>query len=133
MTGVVDHIHFKGGSKTVCTSAVLAAFGIHPGSYHYSGQHQQRAQILRRKGWAVRSRASRVKGCSTIGQLRKRIQSKAGTWGDPKGTRYMVRVTYSGTNHAMLLDATGGTVVDTAPRKRDRRRILSVHAVFRNV
>jgi len=131
MTGVKEHIYFQGGAKTVCTSAVLASFGISPDSYHYSGQHEQRASILRRHGWAVRSRASAFKGCTTVGSLRTAIAKRTQRRLDPTGTMYMLRLRYGRARHAVLLDETGATVVDTDPRARDRRRVVSVHAVFR--
>lgn len=118
-----QHIYYDNGrSKTVCTSAVLAAFGISPDRYHYSGTWGDVERILRRQGFAVRSRRSRLpKGCS-VGQARKAIAKLK----DPEGTRYYVGVP----GHAMLLDNTGATVVDTAPRKRDRRPVLRIYAVF---
>jgi len=146
--GVEEHRYMKGGAKTVCTSYVLAAFGIPPHCYHYSGTVDQRAALLRKNGWAVRSRDSRV-GLNrtakkdkkvTVSQVARAIAaansvSKAGTasknaWGDPFGTRYMLRVRSGGGTHAMLLDFNGKTIVDTAPRKRDRREVLKVQAVF---
>ena len=114
----------EGGAKTVCTSHVLAAFGIDASAYHYSGKLAQRCAILRRHGFSARSRLSRLpKNCS-VGAARERIAAQA--WGDPPGTRYMIRVK----GHALLLDATGRTIVDTAPRKRDRRKIIDIRAVF---
>ena len=129
--GVADHIYYassgKGFSraKTVCTSAVLAAFGIAPGTYKYSGMLKQRLAILNRNGFAARSRKSRLPKGISVGAARKIIANN--NWGDPRGTRYMIRVQ----GHALLLDNLGATIVDTAPRKRDRRTILDIRAVFR--
>jgi hypothetical protein len=127
----IDHHNYYGrsksahaGAKTICTSHVLAAFGIDASAYHYSGKLAQRCAILRRHGFAARSRLSRLpKNCS-VGQARARILAQS--WGDPAGTRYMIRVN----GHALLLDHLGQTIVDTAPRKRDRRKILDIRAVF---
>ncbi len=125
--GVEDHRWFKSGEgKTVCTSAVLAAFGIDACSYNYSGRLTQRQAILRKFGWAVRSRKSKLPKGTSVGGVRRLIA--AHKWGDPVGTRYMIRVQ----GHALLLDWDGNTIVDTAPRKRDRRTILAIHAVFIN-
>lgn len=153
--GVQEHRYMKGGGKTVCTSYVLAAFGIPPHCYHYAGTVDQRAALLRKHGWAVRSRDSRVglnktakRGKKvTVSQVAKAIQAanadgKHGknAWGDPittfsptiaRGTRYMLRVRSGNGTHAMLLDDWGTTIVDTAPRKVDRREVLKVQAVYR--
>ncbi len=127
--GVDDHIWFKGGAKTICTSHVLGFFHIDPASYHYSGTVAQRSAILRKFGFAVRSRNSAFKKCTTVGTLRSAIIKYKG---DPAPVKYMVRVRCSGTTHAILLDSDGTTLVDTAPRKRDRRQVLDVRAVFPN-
>lgn len=124
---VEEHIFFAGGSKTVCASAVLSYFGVSPKSYHYSGTVAQRSAILRRNGWAVRSRNSTLGKAKTMGALKKAIQSSGK---DPGGTHYMVRVQGAGSTHALLLGHEGDVLVDTAPRKRDRRRVLDVRAVF---
>lgn len=141
--GVPEHIYYKKGSKTVCTSAVLAAFGIDACSYHYSGQLKQRLAILRKNGWAARSRNSHItrgyrklkmkRGDKSVGAVRRIIahlnddSPETNAWGDPIGTRYMIRVE----GHALLLDYDGQTIVDTDPRVRDRRKVLDIRAVFR--
>jgi hypothetical protein len=127
--GVSEHRWFPGGQgKTVCTSAVLAAFGIDACQYHYSGYLEQRLSVLRKHGWAARSRNSKLPkkppSVSAVGKLIARHK-----WGDPPGTRYMIRVK----GHALLLDYNGNTIVDTAPRYHgDRRKVLDIRAVFRN-
>tara|TARA_R110001606_G_scaffold266570_1_gene415529 strand:- start:200 stop:628 length:429 start_codon:yes stop_codon:yes gene_type:complete len=127
--GVAAHKWMAGGAKTICTSAVLAYLGIDASQYHYSGLHEQRAGVLRRHGWAVRSRASTIaKKGRTMGTLRAAILAHAGK--DPAGTVYMVRLRYGGKRHAILVDGEGRTVVDTDPRKVDRRAVVSVHAVW---
>ena len=145
--GVPEHLRFRGGSKTVCTSAVLAAFGINSCSYHYSGQLKQRLAILRKNGWAARSRNSHLKrgyrnigykpGVKTVARAKYIIKwlthelgrhASENSWGDPKGTRYMIRVQ----GHALLLDYDGEVIVDTSPRKKDRRKVLDIRAVFPN-
>jgi len=126
--GVPAHIWtMAGGAKTVCTSWVLGWFGIAPGSYHYSGYKAQRAGVLRRNGWAVRSRNSAFSKGKTTGTLRGLVAAYSK---DPAGTVYMVRLGYGGECHVILIDGDGKTLVDTDPRKRDRRGVLDVHAVF---
>ena len=127
MGGVKKHIWYDNGNgKTVCTSHVLAHFGIAPETYHYSAFIKQIANVLRRNGYAVRSRNSRIEKAkaSTVGAVRKAIRKN--NWGDPKGTRYLVYVP----GHVLLIDETGKTTVDTWPRKRDRRQVTQICAVF---
>jgi len=140
--GVSKHKYFRKGAKTVCTSHVLAAFGIDACTYHYSGQLKQRCAILRKNGWAARSRNSHIirgfkklkmkGGTRSVGQVRRIIalinkgDPEINAWGDPLGTRYMIRVM----GHALLLDYHGNTVVDTDPRIRDKRKVLDIRAVF---
>ena len=126
MTGLnKHHFHRSGEIKSVCVSHVLAHFGISPDAYHYTGRafDNRRESILRRHGWAVRSRKSAMGKANTVGQIRDKIRKL----NDPEGTVYMVVVV----GHAMLLDASGKTIVDTAPRKRDARKVLQVKAVFK--
>ena len=126
--GVSEHQWFQGGKegKTVCTSAVLAAFDIDACQYHYSGYLEQRINVLRKFGWSARSRNSKLRKGESVGAARKLIAQHK--WGDPPGTRYMIQVH----RHALLLDYNGNTIVDTAPRQRDRRKVLDIRAVFRN-
>ena len=129
--GVSEHQWFpsrqgREQGKTVCTSAVLAAFGIDACQYNYSGQLDQRLNVLRKFGWSARSRNSKLRKNESVGAARKLIAQHK--WGDPPGTRYMIRVK----RHALLLDYDGNTIVDTAPRLRDRRKVLDIRAVFRN-
>jgi len=132
-SGVSAHKYFDNGmGKTVCTSYVLGALGVDPASYHYSAKSHQYQGVLRRNGYAVRSRASHTKKAGTVGQLRKLIQQGASKWGDPSCVKYTVHVVCgSGEHHLILLDRDGTTLVDTAPVKRDRRRVVKVQAVWR--
>ena len=124
--GIKAHIKYKSGEmKTVCTSNVLAAFGIDPETYQYGSRLHQMDSVLRREGWAVRSRDSvcRVKTRPSVGAIRKSI---VGAMKDPEGTQYLVFVE----GHVLLLDSNGVTTVDTDPRKGDRRKAFAVRAVF---
>ena len=126
--GVSEHIrHRSGRMKTVCTSAVLAHFGISPDRYHYSHSSETVTNVLRRNRWAVRSRKSALKvgrgKPQSVGQVRASIRKLNA----PNSARFYVSVR----GHAMLLDNEGRTIVDTAPRKRDRRPVLNVSIVDR--
>lgn len=117
--GVQNHItHASGNRKTVCSSAVLAYLGIPAGTYHYSGTIFQMINVLRSKGFSVRSRESRVRGM-TVGQARSKIMD----W--VEGGHYVIQVQ----GHAILMNCLGETVRDTDPRKADRRKIIRIYHV----
>lgn len=106
------------GRKTACTSTVLEYFGIDKGSYHYSQFLDDVVAILRRRGYSVRSRRSSIPKRSTVGSIRNRLNKiDAGI--------YIVQVP----GHVMIMDSEGRTVVDTAPRKRDRRQVTHLYLI----
>ena len=123
------HYHKSGEAKTVCVSACLGFFGIHHSQYHYTGKasDNRREAILRKFGYAVRSRKSAMGKASTIGQVRDKIKGLK----DREGTHYLVIVYGRNYCHAMVLDGQGQTVVDTDARKRDKRKVLTVKAVWK--
>jgi hypothetical protein len=108
------------GYKTVCTSSVLTFFGIRRDSYRYAQTIQDAMNILRRNGFSVRSRKSAAGKNCTIGKFRTKVRS-----GKIEGEYFLVRVE----GHAMVVRGDGTTVVDTDPRKVDRRRITHVYRV----
>lgn len=132
-TRLNDHIKHKSGEvKTVCVTACLTALGVPLDGFHYTGSvsDNRRESILRRHGYAVRSRMSKLGKNPTTGTARKAIREKMD---DPKGTMYLV-IVYSRSgawSHAILLDQDGNTVVDTDPRKVDRRKVWSIKAVYK--
>jgi len=128
-TRLKEHVyHTSGEAKTVCVSACLTALGVSIDSFHYTGtiNDGRRESILRRHGYKVRSRKSSMPGL-TIGQVRKGIQKLK----DSADTKYLVIVNGDSYCHCMLLDSDGKTVVDTDPRKRDKRKVHSIKAVFK--
>jgi len=120
-----DHIQYANGkSKTVCVTTVLTALGVPIGNFKYTwnGKKNTWKQILNRHGFSVRSRLSRLpKGC-TVGKARKFIAKLQ----DPPGTFYAVSVQ----GHLLLLGNEGQTLIDTAPRKRDARKIVGISAIM---
>ena len=98
----------------------LRRFGISPDSYHYASGPDDVKRVLRRAGLSVRSRNSGIKG-KTVGAARKAIRKLNA----PEGTFFYVGVP----RHAMLLDHRGETVVDTAPVKRDVRKVQHCNIV----
>lgn len=75
-------------------------------------------RAARTVGWTVRSRKSSVRG-KTVGAIRSQLPKLGATY-------YIVRVD----GHVLLLDKDGKTIVDTAPRKKDKRRITHLYGVF---
>jgi len=122
---VKGHItHDSGRRKTVCASSVLAHFGIYPDTYNYAENVGDVNRILRDRGYSVRSRKSKIvtKKANTLGGIRNRIKDL----GEPG--KYFIRVI----GHAMVLDGEGKTIVDTDPRKRDRRKVTHVYKINKN-
>ena len=82
----------------------------------------------RKKGWTVRSRMSNVKDMS-VGNCRNTLAklSACEKLEDTCVFGYIIRVH----GHVIFLNASGDTVVDTAPRKRDRRKITHCYIVYK--
>jgi len=122
-----QHVVRKKSFKGVCVSACLAYVGISPDQYQSTWTtrtgNSATHGILRRFGFAVRSRKSYIPKRATVGGIRKSIQKL----NDPVGTVYFVSVT----GHLLALDQNGNTVIDTASRKRDSRRVVDIKAVFK--
>jgi hypothetical protein len=109
----------KNPNKNVCALAVAKALGVHEETrYLHSIQDVVYAA---RKHWTVRSRFSAVNGKAgkSVGAIRNKVSELDGRF-------YIVRVD----GHALLLDGEGNTLVDTAPRKRDRRKVTHLYAVY---
>jgi len=126
MTGVATHHqHASGRWKNVCTSAVLAFFGVNPEQYHYAQHRKDVVGVLRRSGRSVRSRKSRIPQGISVGGLRTWLRSRKGK-GKLEAGFYYVSVP----GHAMVIDQDGKTIVDTAPKQRDRRLVRGISRVF---
>lgn len=122
-----DHIKRPSGSwKTICVSSVLHALGIPVSSYHSTTTKKNLNNyetIIRRNGYALRSRKSHIKKPSTVGSIRKKIKNLQ----DPLNTVYLIRLR----NHVLLLDQNGDTIVDTDPKIKDRRQVFNVQAIWK--
>jgi hypothetical protein len=66
-----------------------------------------------------------LKGTRTVGSVRKEIASYTDYTED---TMYLIQVM----GHVLLLNSNGQTVVDTSPRKVDRRKVYNVVAIFKD-
>ena len=129
-----DHVmRFDGpflrSAKTVCVSAVLDYLGIRPHQYHSTYTHKSGNrwdQILRRFGYAVRSRRSRLpKRMDKLKPALRRLN-------DPHGTVYAVTVWVDDDwSHLVLLNKYGQVLVDTNPRLVDCRKVVTVRAIFK--
>jgi hypothetical protein len=118
--------HYKAGSnnkdnhnKNICALAVANALGVADKvRYLHTIGDIKRASAHR---FSVRSRKSMLcKGTGSVGNMRNSIMSK----GDAQ--LYIVQVE----KHVLLLNAEGITVIDTDPRKRDRRKVRGVWGLF---
>lgn len=126
MTILKNHIRHKSGNyKTVCATAVITSLGIRVQSFHSTSTRKNADAyegVIRRNGFALRSRKSFIKKGASVGAIRKRLAKL----NDPEGTVYLVRVA----RHVILLAQDGSTIVDTAPQKRDCRTVLKIHAIW---
>lgn len=120
-----NHIVREKSRKTVCVTACLTHLGIPFDAFRVTSTSRNIHAwegVVRRNGFAMRSRLSSVGKNPTVGNIRTKLSKLE----DPQGTRYLVRVR----GYLLMLDINGKTIVDTAPRKRDARRVLRVWAVY---
>lgn len=123
-----NHItHKSGARKTVCVSACLTALGVPINKFHKTGSIDTKnyLSILNRNGISCRSRKSKMPKNPTVGACRKPI-TKLG-----ENCYYFVILRGPKYCHAILLNNKGETIVDTAPRLSDKRKVHSIHAVKR--
>lgn len=110
--------------RTPCASAVLAYFGVTGVTWNNRTRQNVWPDTLRRNGYAVRSRMSKVGKGKTVGGIRATLAKVADA--EPEILAFVVRVEA----HVLIVDRTGRTIVDTDPRKRDTRKVLGVMAVM---
>ena len=109
-------------TRTPCATATLDYFGVSGVTWNERTNKNVWADTLRRNGFAVRSRLSKVGKNKTVGAIRKKLASLD----EPQVKGFVVRVD----GHVLVLDRGGNTIVDTAPRLRDKRKVLGVWAVW---
>lgn len=111
-------------NKNVCGLAVATALGVQNATrYLHTWGDLQRAI---RTTWSFRSvkSALRVKPNETsVGAMRKAIRNH-----NPEGTLMSYVVMVEG--HVLMLNSDGTTAIDTAPRKRDCRKVKAVYGVY---
>lgn len=126
---LADHVKTDGGNfNGVCVSACLSYLDIEPNQYKFTWSKRTGNNavhsIMRRFGYAVRSRKTAFKKATTVSALKKVIKGYTDL---SENVCYYVHVN----GHALLISANGEVLVDTDPRQRDRRRVLCVKAIFR--
>jgi len=104
-------------NKNVCAYKVAQHLGVHNEVRYLHVINDTKRAI--QKQYSMRSVKSMVKS-NTVGGARKALNGQQGA------THYVVHVD----GHVLLLDNNGKTIVDTAPRKRDRRKLLGIWGVY---
>lgn len=111
-------------NKNVCAYVVAQGLGVGDAT-RYLHTWSDLARAIRTR-WGFRSVRSYVtKQGDTMGKIRKGIDAHAKE--NPRAVAYVVRVD----GHVLALKRDGSTVVDTDPRKRDKRKVLDVYAVYK--
>jgi len=112
--------------ETPCATSVLKFFGVKGVTWNDRTKTNVWDATLRRSGFSVRSRFSKLKANErSVGGSRRKLAEVARN--EPDLLAFVVRVK----GHVLVMDRNGKTVVDTAPRNRDHRKLLKVVAVFK--
>ena len=109
---------------TVCASAVMEYFGVYGTTYNKRTKQNVWMNTLRRNGYSVRSRRSKLHRDASVGGSRNKLRIIAEA--EPQIRAFIIKAK----GHVLLLDREGETIIDTAPRKRDRRKVVGLHAVW---
>jgi len=120
--------HDSGKRKTVCVTACLTALGVPVDGFSVTGTlgSTNYLNILNRHGFSTRSRKSKMPKSLTMGKCRKAVAKLN------EDALYLVILwdgKRTGYCHAIVVNNQGKTVVDTDPRKRDQRKVHSIHAI----
>ena len=111
-------------NKNVCGLAVAAALGVQDKTrYLHTWGDLQRAI---RTTWSFRSVKSALRVTlneTSVGAMRKAIRNH-----NPDGVMMGYVAMVEG--HVIMLNTDGSTIVDTAPRKRDHRKVKAVYGVY---
>jgi hypothetical protein len=110
--------------KTPCASATLNFFGVTGTTWNDRTGKNVWDNTLRRNGFAVRSRLSALGSATTVGAARPKIRKIAAK--DKDIIAFVARVD----GHVLVIDRDGNTVVDTDPRKKDKRKMFGFVAVW---
>ena len=112
-------------NQNICVQRVAQYLGVDKmvRNLHKMTDLERAARI---GGYTVRSRKSKVKGLS-VGGARKICSKISEQETDKVIIGYMIGVPM----HTLFLDPQGNTIVDTAPRQRDRRKMDWFKIVYR--
>lgn len=114
----IDSNNDQNPNKNICVYRVAKMLGVEDKvRYLHTISDLKRAARTR---FSIRSVKSIAKA-ETVGAARKNLNGQNGALG------YIVWVP----GHVLLLGREGRTIVDTDPRKRDRRKIKGIYGVYR--
>ena len=123
----------ENANQNICAQAVARALGNSDQAVRYLHNIDDLVRAARTVGFQVRSRKSSLKKNSTVAAARKTIQKQTAKENHKPIFRAPQPVADidRGEGHALLMDNDGNTIVDTDPRKADRRKITHFYAVTR--
>lgn len=112
--------------STPCATAALNFFNVSGVTWNDRTKRNVWEDTLRRAGYSVRSRLSKLHPTRlvTVGAARKKIAQIAEA--EPAIIAFVGRVD----GHVIVIGRDGQTLVDTAPRKNDRRTLVGLVAVM---
>lgn len=111
-------------NKTICTSAVTDWFGVTQ-NVHYLHSIEDMVRALRKGGFTARSRAGKFAGKS-LGSVRDKLAKEAESLAPFHVYGFVVVVP----GHALLVNRFGETIIDTASRQKDRRKIQQIYVIY---
>ena len=122
---IADSNNSDNPNQNVCAMMVAKACGVADNvRYLHTWGDLKRAMQTR---WSFRSRKSSFKA-NTVSQYRKAIKATNPAdrpqRGEPKGYVLMVK------GHVLLMNHQGDVIVDTSPRKADRREVVAFYGIM---
>ncbi len=106
-------------NKNICGLAVATALGV-ANNVNYLHTMDDIVRAARTK-YTTRSRLSKLGKSKSIGKARTKMAQIA----DENTIGFLIGIK----GHVLLADAEGKTIVDTAPRKRDRRAVTELYII----
>lgn len=113
--------------STPCAGATLNFFGVEGTTWNNRTKKNVWENTLRRNGFSVRSRKSKLGKAKTVGAARKVLDKISES--EPEIIAFVIRVD----GHVLVLDRGGKTIVDTDPRIKDKRKVLGLMAVMKTL
>lgn len=121
---IAESNNAKNRNKNICALAVAKILGV-DGATRYLHTWTDLSRAIRWM-WSFRSVKSKVgyERGDTVGKLRAKLKKNYGK--DPKLYLYVAMTD----EHVIVLGPKGQTVVDTAPKKRDVRKVWKIYGVY---